>query len=40
VPHAARLATAAAALRQQRTRQRLATTDAPTALALLQGGAS
>lgn len=38
--HIARLATAAQALRQQRTRQRLATADAATALALLQGGAS
>lgn len=38
--HGARVASAAAALRQQRTRQRLATTDAPTALSLLQGRAS
>jgi mannitol/fructose-specific phosphotransferase system IIA component (Ntr-type) len=40
VSHAARLAAAAAALRLQRTRQRLMTADAPAALALLQGGAS
>lgn len=35
--HVARLTAAAQALRQQRTRQRLATADAVTAFALLQG---
>ncbi len=38
--HLARLAVAAQALRLQRTRQRLATADAATALALIQGGES
>lgn len=38
--HLARLAAAAQAMRQQRTRQRLVTADPAAALALLQGGGS